>query len=98
MTFKKQYIIDKLINKFGFCQVEGAKHEAYALYCGDCKIATTRFSRKLNSDDISDDILGMMSKELGVNQLGFFKRMLGCTRSNAEYRELLQKNGRMNLP
>jgi hypothetical protein len=88
MPIKKRVVQSSLMGKFGFIEVEGSEHDAVSLFVQGKKIATTRFSR--GHREISDDILGLMAKQIGVN-LATFKNMIGCTVELQEYLRILRQ-------
>jgi len=82
-----------LRTKFGFEVVEGSLHDAMALFYNGKKVATARFSR--GQREIYDDILTIMARELFVN-LGYIKRMKGCTKSRDDYIAHLQSINKLS--
>jgi len=68
MPIPKRDLRRCLIGKFHFQVVPGSRHEAVALFVGDVKIATARFSR--SHAELNDSILTLIARELWVN-LGY---------------------------
>lgn len=93
MALDRADIEEKLLNKFGFETVPGSNHDAVAFFYENKKIATVRFSRGKKGSNIPDGILTMMSRQAQVNQLGYFKKMIQCTRSKDDYISLLKDRG-----
>lgn len=83
---------DKLRRKFLFEAGKGTKHESITLIVDGRKVATARLSR--GHKTISDSILTMIAREIGVN-LGQLKKMCGCTMSREEYLSHMRESGRL---
>ena len=96
MPLAKQKVKDQLLEKFGFQEVEGTRHERVAFFYNGKKIATTGFSRGSNKD-LYDDLLGIMAKEIFVFNLGFFKGMIVCTKSRLDYLGKLNDGGYIKI-
>lgn len=92
MPIKKRDLRRCFLQKFGFEEVAGSRHEAVALIIGGRKVATTRFSR--GHREIGDKVLTMIAREIGV-PLGYLKRMHDCTRDRSEYLSHLRNTGRL---
>ena len=90
MPFPKREVKSQLLLKFEFVEVEGSNHEAVAFYYEGKKIATTRFSRGSNQD-IGDKLLKVMARQVRVETLNFFKKMIECTNSLEDYTERLRE-------
>lgn len=93
MPYQKRIIRNCLISKFGFEEVEGSRHEAVAFFYEGKKVATTRFSRKRKGNDIDNDLLGEMAKQIHVYTLNFFKGMVDCTQSRDAFIKRLKEGG-----
>lgn len=93
MAVRRKDLEEKLVHKFGFEAVEGKKHDAFSLFVNGQKVASTRFSR--GHDEINDAIQTLMARQIGVQQLGFFKQMYLCTKSRDDYLDLLRKAGKI---
>jgi hypothetical protein len=84
-----------LIQKFGFEEVPGSRHEAVSLIVEGRKVATTRFSR--SGRDIDDSLLTLMARQIRVN-LSTLKQMHSCTVGLDEYLAHLERGGHLNRP
>ena len=82
-----------LIQKFGFSEVAGSRHDAVSLMVDGKKVATTRFSRSVQ--EIDDIVLGLIARELWVN-LNALKRMCECTISRDDYLQMLRRAGHLS--
>ena len=91
MAIKKRDLYQCLLTKFGFEEVSGSRHEAVAIVVEGRKIATTRFSRA--GHEICNQILTMMARQLWV-QLGFLKKMYGCSKDRDDYLDHLRRTNR----
>jgi hypothetical protein len=92
MPIAKRDLRECLMQKFGFQEVQGARHEAVALFVSGKKVATARFSR--SHATIDDTILQMIAREIWV-QTGYLKKMYGCTKSRNDYLDLLGETGHL---
>jgi len=92
MPIEKKDLRRCLVQKFGFEQVPGTRHDAVALFVGGRKVATTRFSR--GHDDINPAILSQIAKQIWV-QLAYLQGMYDCHNSRQDYIELLRQSGRI---
>ncbi|MHA1280331.1 MAG: type II toxin-antitoxin system HicA family toxin [Candidatus Helarchaeota archaeon] len=90
MVFKTRDVRGKLLNKFHFVEVDN-KHKKYALYHNGKKVVLTSISH--GGSEIYDGILKQMAKQVGVYQLGYFKEMILCTKSQSDYLTELRRNG-----
>lgn len=93
MPMRKRDLQDSLVQKFGFEEVEGSRHDAVSLIVDGRKVATTRFSR--GGSEIGDAILTMIARQIWV-PLGFLKGMYACTKSREDYLERLRGLGRLS--
>ena len=97
MSFKKNEIETKFSDKFHFQKVTGTgrnPHDRWAFFYGDKKIASTGFSRGLrDNDDVVDDLLLLMAREIRVQTLHNFKGMITCSVSAERYIEILKEQG-----
>lgn len=90
---KKRVVKQTLQAKFHYVEVPEAKHDRIAFFYNGKKVATTGFSRGAGPDIGDPSLLAVMAKEMRVNQLSFFKRMIECTRSYDDYIEKLREGG-----
>jgi len=88
MPIPKRDIRRCLMKKFHFQEVPSSKHEAVALFVGEKKVATARFSR--SHRELSDNILRLIAREIWVN-LGYLKRTYDCTKSCQDYLDRLRE-------
>ena len=84
-----------LVGKFAFEPVPGARHEAYTLKIGGRRIATTRFSRGLRSEDLGPTLLRQIAGQLRLapGSLSFLRGMVICTKSWENYLQELRDGG-----
>jgi len=92
MPIDKKDLRRCLVQKFGFQDVPGTKHDAVALFVKDRKVATTRFSR--GRDTINPAILSQIAKQIWV-QLSYLQGMYDWHNSCEDYLELLRHNDRL---
>jgi len=92
MPISKARVRRQLLQKFGFEEVRGSRHEAIAFFYDGQKVATTRFSRG-SRREIDDDLLKVMAREVRVSNLSFFKGMIDCPKSLDDYIEKLKQGG-----
>jgi hypothetical protein len=90
MTITKRELQKSLLQKFGFEETPGSRHEAMSLILNGKKVATVRFSR--SHRDLSDRVLTLIAREGWVN-LSYLKKMIGCTKSRADYLAHLEEKG-----
>jgi hypothetical protein len=83
---------ETLLNKFGFVEIQGRKHDGLAFYYMDRRVATTWFSRAPRRD-LHDEILKQMAEQVGVHTLNFFKGMIKCSQSLDDYVQRLRDRG-----
>jgi hypothetical protein len=88
---KKRVMKQTLQGKFHYVEEPEAKHDRIAFYHNGKKVATTGFSRGAGPDIGDPSLLAQMAKEVRVNQLSFFKRMIECTRSYDDYIKRLRE-------
>ena len=93
MPFNKRDFIATLERKFGFEQVDGSDHDAYAFFYDGRKIATTRFSR--SHRDIDDTLLTQIARQIRVHDRKFLNEMVSCTRSREDFLQRLRDGGFM---
>lgn len=95
MPITREEIESQLSNKFHFQKVNGSgrnPHERWAFLYNGKKIATTGFSRACrNKDNIDDDLLLLMAREVRSQTLHNFKGMIICTISLDQYVEILRE-------
>ena len=82
-----------LVQKFGFSDVSGSKHEALSLIVDGRNVATTRFSRSWN--DIDDSMLRQIARELW-SKAQDLRQMCDCTISRDEYLQKLYREGHLD--
>lgn len=92
MPLEKKLVREKLLEKFNFEIIPGTKHERLGFYFNGKMIANTGFSRNTEKV-ISDDLLKYIAEEVGVFTLGFFKKMINCTKNKEEYINELKSTG-----
>lgn len=92
-TLSKKDINERLLKK-GFCKIDTDHHCYYYVYNGRKTNISTKFSMG-SGKDIGDSLISIMAKQVRLNKADFMK-LIQCTLSKEEYRDLMIKNG--NIP
>jgi hypothetical protein len=84
-----------LVRKFAFEAVPGSKHEAHTLKVDGKKVATTRFSRGLRSEDLGPALLRQIALQLRLDSEPLKKicGMVECSVSQEDYLRELRDAG-----
>jgi hypothetical protein len=76
------------LQRKGFIEEQGAKHIHYIFVHKGIEICRTKMSR--NDQDLNDYLLSKMQKQLKLDKIRDFIRLIDCPMSEEEYIDILK--------